>query len=167
MRSQHVIIGVVSLVLAGCARLVPPDSIVALEVGPQQVNVMVGKKAPLRMVGTRGDGRTVNLSARDVRFASSDSSVARVTRDGAVQGLRLGRASISATLSTPNGPVSVNGITVAVGKLVAESSDRARRMTTAASPVYRRGRSASCPSLFPILAPHMPLCTGPGGCCTN
>lgn len=119
MRSQHVIIGVVSLLLAGCARLVSPDSIVALEVGPQQVNVMVGKKAPLRMVGTRGDGRTVKLSARDVQFASSDSSVARVTRDGAVQGLRLGRASISATLSTPNGPVSVNGITVAVGKLVA------------------------------------------------
>src|SRR5262245_21717465 len=119
MRSQHVIIGVVSLMLAGCARLVPPDSIVALEVGPQQVNVMVGAKAPLRMIGTRGDGRTVRLSAREVQFASSEYSVARVTRDGAVQGLRLGRASLSATISTPGGPVSVNGITVAVGKLVA------------------------------------------------
>ena len=48
MRSQHVIIGVASLLLVGCARLIPPDSIVALEVGPQQVNVMVGAKAPLR-----------------------------------------------------------------------------------------------------------------------
>jgi hypothetical protein len=123
MRSQHVIVGVVSLVLAGCARLVPPDSIVALEVGPQQVNVMVGAKAPLRMIGTRGDGRTVSLSARDVRFSSSDSSVAQVTRDGAVQGMRLGRASISATISTPSGPVSVNGITVAVGALVAKQID--------------------------------------------
>jgi hypothetical protein len=120
MRSQHVIIGIVSLMLAGCARLVSPDSIVALEVGPQQVHVMVGAKAPLRLIGTRGDGRTVSLTARDVRFASSDSSVAQVTRDGAVQGMRLGRASISATISTPSGLVSVNGITVAVGALVAK-----------------------------------------------
>lgn len=119
MRSQHVIIGVASLLLAGCARLVPPDSIVALEVGPQRVNLMVGAKAPLRVVGTRGDGRTVKLSAREVQFASSDTSVAQITRDGAIRGIRMGRASISATMSTPSGPVSVNGITVAVGRLVA------------------------------------------------
>lgn len=119
MRSQHVIIGVLSLVLAGCARLVPPDSIVALEVGPQEVNVVVGASQPLKLVGTRGDGRTVMLTARDIRFSSTDSSVARVTRDGAVQGLRLGRASISATLTTLAGPVSVDGISVAVGALVA------------------------------------------------
>jgi len=118
MRSQHVIIGVVSLVLVGCARLVPPDSIVALE-GPQQVNVMVGATQSLKLIGTRGDGRTVKLPARTLRFASSDSSVARVTADGRVQGLRLGRTSISATLTTPGGPVSVNGIAVAVGVLVA------------------------------------------------
>ena len=120
MRLQHVIVGVVSLVLAGCARLVPPDAIVALEVGPQQVNVVVGATTPLRMVGTRGDGRTVTLTGQDLRFATSDSSVARVTSDGAVKGLRLGRASISATLATPTGPVSVNGISVAVGALVAK-----------------------------------------------
>jgi hypothetical protein len=120
MRSQLVIIGIVSLLLAGCARLVPPDSIIALEVGPQQVNVMVGAKTPLRVVGTRGDGRTVKLSAREVRFASSDTSVAQITRDGAIKGVRMGRASISATMSTPSGPVSVNGITVAVGQLVAK-----------------------------------------------
>lgn len=119
MRLQHVIMGVVSLVLVGCARLIPPDSIVALEVGPQQVNVMVGATQTLRLVGTRGDGRTVKLSARELRFASSDPSVARVTRDGTVQGLRLGRTSISATLATPGGPVSVDGITVAVGAMVA------------------------------------------------
>ena len=119
MRSQHAIIGVVSLLLVGCARLVPPDSIVALEVGPQQVNVMVGSKAALRLVGTRGDGRTVKISARDVQFASSDTSVAQVTRDGAIKGVRMGRASITATMTTPSGPVSVNGITVAVGRLVA------------------------------------------------
>jgi len=118
MRSQHVIIGVVSLVLAGCARLVPPDSIVALE-GPQQLTVMVGTTQPLKLIGTRGDGRTVKLAARTLRFASSDSSVARVTADGRVQGLRLGRTSVSATLSTPGGPVSVDGIPVAVGALVA------------------------------------------------
>src|SRR5688500_18780329 len=103
MRSTHVIIGFVSFVLGGCARLVPPDAIVALEVGPQQVNVMVGAKAPLKMTGTRGDGRTVSLSARDVQFASSDTSVAQVTREGAVQGMRLGRASISARITTPSG----------------------------------------------------------------
>ena len=119
MRSQHAIIGVVSLLLVGCARLVPPDSIVALEVGPQQVNVMVGAKAPLRLVGTRGDGRTVKVSAREVKFSSSDTSVAHVTRDGAIKGVRMGRASITATMTTPSGPVSVNGITVAVGRLVA------------------------------------------------
>jgi len=119
MRSQHVIIGLASLVLAGCARLVPPESIIALDVGPQEVNVVVGATQPLRMVGTRGDGRTVALNPRDVRFASTDPSVARVTPDGAVQGLRLGRTSISATLATPNGPVSVDGIVVAVGALVA------------------------------------------------
>ena len=119
MRSQHVIVGVASLLLAGCARLVPPDSIVALEVGPQQVNVMVGAKAPLRLVGTRGDGRTVKVSAREVKFSSSDTSIAQVTRDGAIKGLRMGRASISATLSTPSGLVSVNGINVAVGRVVA------------------------------------------------
>lgn len=119
MRLQHVIIGVVSLVLAGCARLVSPDSIVALEVGPRQVNVVVGATQPLRMVGTRGDGRTVTLSAYDLRFATSDSSVARVTREGVVRGIRLGRASISATLATPSGPVSVSGIAVDVGALVA------------------------------------------------
>ena len=118
MRSQHVIIGVVSLVLAGCARLVPPDSIVALE-GPQQVNVMVGATQPLKLVATRGDGRTVKLAARSVRFSSSDTSVAKVTADGRVQGLRLGRTSISASLSTPGGLVSVNSIPVAVGVLVA------------------------------------------------
>ena len=120
MRSQHVIIGVVSLVLAGCARLVPPDSIVALEVGPQQVNVMVGAKAVLRTTGTLGDGRTVRLTAREVVFVSSDTSIARITRDGSVQGVRLGRASISATIDTPSGLVSVNGINVAVGTLVAK-----------------------------------------------
>ena len=120
MRSQHVIIGVVAFVLTGCARLVPPDSIVALDVGPQQVNVMVGAKAPLHMKGTRGDGRTVNLTARDVVFVSSDTSIARITRDGAVQGVSLGRASISATIDTPSGLVSVNGITVAVGTVVAK-----------------------------------------------
>jgi Bacterial Ig-like domain (group 2) len=118
MRSQHVIIGIVSLALAACARLVPPDSIVALE-GPQLVNVMVGATQPLKLTGTRGDGRTVKVSARALQFASSDSTVARVTRDGRVQGVRLGRTSISATLSTPGGPVSVNGIAVAVGMLVA------------------------------------------------
>ena len=119
MRSQHVIIGVLSFALVGCARLVPPDSIVALDVGPQQVNVMVGAKAPLQLTGTRGDGRTVSLTARDVVFVSSDTSIARITRDGSVQGVRLGRAFISATLDTPSGLVSVNGITVAVGTLVA------------------------------------------------
>jgi len=119
MRLQHVIIGVVSLVFAGCARLVSPDSIVALEVGPRQVNVVVGATTPLRIVGTRGDGRTVTLTGNDVRFATSDSSVARVTSDGAVKGIRLGRASISATLTTPSGPVSVNGISVDVGAMVA------------------------------------------------
>jgi hypothetical protein len=120
MRSQRVIIGVASLVLAGCARLVPPDSIVALEIGPRQVNVMVGAKAPLQMVGTRGDGRTVRLSTREVVFSSSDTSVARVTRDGSVEGVSLGRASISAAIDTPSGLVTVNGITVAVGALVAK-----------------------------------------------
>ena len=119
MRLQHVIIGVVSLVLAGCARLVSPDSIVALEVGPRQVNVVVGATTPLRIVGTRGDGRTVTLTGHDIRFATSDSSVARVTSEGAVKGIRLGRALISATLVTPSGPVSVNGISVDVGAMVA------------------------------------------------
>jgi hypothetical protein len=118
MRSTHVIIGSVSLVLAGCARLVPPDSIVALE-GPQQVNLMVGATQPLKLVGTRGDGQTVKLPARTLRFSSTDPSVVKVTPDGRVQGLRMGRASISATLSTPVGPVSVNGIPVAVGALIA------------------------------------------------
>jgi hypothetical protein len=119
MRSQHVIVGLVSFALAGCARLIPPDSIVALEVGPHQVNVVVGATQPLSVVGTRGDGRTVALTARDLHFASADSSVARVTPDGAVQGLRLGRTSISATLLTPSGPVSVADITVDVGTMVA------------------------------------------------
>jgi len=120
MRQLHVIIGVVSLVLAGCARLVPPDAIVALEVGPQQVNVVVGATTPLRIIGTRGDGRTVNLTGRDIRFASSDSSIASVSSDGSVKGLRLGRTSISATLTTLTGPVSVTDISVAVGALVAK-----------------------------------------------
>ena len=118
MRSTHVIIGVVSLVLAGCARLIPPDSIIALE-GPQQVNVMVGATQAIRLLGTRGDGQTVKLPARTLRFASTDSSVVKVTPDGRVKGVRMGRASISATLSTPVGPVSVSGIPVAVGMLVA------------------------------------------------
>ena len=118
MRSQHVIIGVISLVLTACARLVPPDSIVALE-GPQHLNVMVGTTRPLGLVGTRGDGRTVKLSARTIRYSSSDPSVARVTRDGRVEGLRLGRTSISASLSTPVGVVSVDAIPVAGGALVA------------------------------------------------
>jgi hypothetical protein len=118
MRSQHVILGVVSLVLAGCARLVPPDSIVALD-GPQEVNVMVGATQPIKLVGTRGDGQTVKLSARSIHYSSGDSTVARITKDGRVQGVRLGRTSISATLATPGGPVSMNGITVAVGALVA------------------------------------------------
>jgi hypothetical protein len=119
MRVPHVMVGVLALVLVGCARLIPPDSIISLEVGPQQVNVLVGATQPLKLIGTRGDGRTVELSARDLRFASRDSSVARVTRDGGVQGLRLGRTSISATLATAGGPVSVSGITVAVGAMVA------------------------------------------------
>jgi hypothetical protein len=118
MRSKHVIIGAASLVLVGCARLIPPDSIVALE-GPQQVNVMVGATLPLKLVGTRGDGQTVKLQARTLRFSSTDTSVAKVTPDGRVQGLKMGRTSISATLSTPVGPVSLSGIPVAVGVLVA------------------------------------------------
>jgi len=118
MRSQQMIIGVASLVLVGCARLVPPDSIIAVE-GPRQVSVTVGATQPIKLIGTRGDGRTVKLAARTLRFASSDPSVARVTPDGRVQGVRLGRTSISATLSTPGGPVSVNGIPVSVGVMVA------------------------------------------------
>jgi len=118
MRSQHVIIGVVSLVLTACARLVPPDSIVALE-GPQQVSVMVGTTRPLGLVGTRGDGRTVKVSARTIRYASSDTSVAKVTRDGRVEGVRLGRTSVSASLSTAVGVVTVDAIPVSVGALVA------------------------------------------------
>jgi Big-like domain-containing protein len=118
MRSTHVIMGAVSLALAGCARLVPPDSIVALE-GPQQVNVMVGATQPIKLIGTRGDGQTVRLAARTLRFSSTNPSVAKVTPDGRVQGVRMGRASISATLSTPVGPVSVSGIPVSVGVLVA------------------------------------------------
>jgi hypothetical protein len=112
-------VGVLSLVLVGCARLIAPDSIIALEIGPRQVNVLVGSTQPLQLIGTRGDGRTVKLSARDLRFSSRDSSVARVTRDGSVQGIRLGRTSISATLTTESGPVSVSGIAVAVGAMVA------------------------------------------------
>lgn len=117
MRS-HVIIGVVSLVLAGCARLVPPDSIIAVE-GPQQVNVMIGATQPIKFVGTRGDGQTVKVPAKALRFESGDPTVARVTTDGRVQGLRLGRTSISATLATSNGPVSMTRIPVAVGAVVA------------------------------------------------
>ena len=119
MRSQHVIVGVVSLVLAGCARLVPPDSIVALDVGPHEVNVVVGSTQPLEMVATRGNGRTFDLPASEVRFASSDTNVVQVTRDGRVKGLRLGRASVSATLAMPSGPIFVKQVTVAVGALVA------------------------------------------------
>ena len=118
MRSQHVIIAVVSLVLTACARLVPPESIVALE-GPQRVSVMVGATQPIKVIGTRGDGRTVKLAPRTVRFASSDTSVVKVTPDGRVKGVRLGHASISATLSTELGPVSAREIPVAVGVLVA------------------------------------------------
>jgi hypothetical protein len=119
MRTQHVIIGAVSLVLAGCARLVSPDSIVALDVGPRQVNVVVGATTALRVIGTRGDGRTVILTGQDVRFSMSDSSAARVTSDGAVKGIRLGRTWVSATLTTPDGTVSVNRIPVDVGAMVA------------------------------------------------
>jgi hypothetical protein len=119
MRSQHVIIGLASLVFAGCARLVPPDSIIALDVGPGEVNVVVGATHSLRTIGTRGDGRTVELMPREVRFASSDTTVAQVTRDGAVEGVRLGRASVSATLAMPSGPVFVKEVHVAVGALVA------------------------------------------------
>jgi hypothetical protein len=119
MRVPRVMVGLLSLVLGGCARLIAPDSIIALEVGPQQVNVVVGSTQPLELIGTRGDGRTVKLSARELRFASSDSTVARVTRDGAVQGIRLGRTSISATLATESGPVWANGVAVAVGAMVA------------------------------------------------
>ena len=119
MRKTSAFVGVVSLFAAGCARLVPPDSIVALEVGPQDVHVVVGASQRLDLTGTRGDGRTVTLDARDVRLTSQDPSVARVTPDGAVHGLRRGRTSISATLDTPGGPVTVDGIRVAVGSLVA------------------------------------------------
>jgi len=118
MRSQHVIIGVVSLALSACARLVPPDSIVALE-GPQQVNVNVGATQPLKLIATRGDGRTVKLPARTIRYSSSDTLVARVTADGRVEGRRLGRTSISASVATPVGLVSVESIPVAVGAMVA------------------------------------------------
>jgi hypothetical protein len=119
MRSQHVIVGVLALVLTGCARLVPPDSIVALDVGPNEVNVVVGSTQPLEMVATRGNGRTVELAASEVRLASSDTNVVQVTRDGWVRGMRLGRASVSATLAMPSGPVFVKEVTVAVGALVA------------------------------------------------
>jgi len=54
-----------------------------------------------------------------VRFASSDTTVAQVTRDGTVKGVRLGRASVSATLAMPSGPVFVKEVRVAVGALVA------------------------------------------------
>lgn len=119
MRLQHKIVGLVSVVLAGCARLVPPDSIVALDVGPQEINVVVGATQPLRMVATRGDGRTFELSARELRLASSDTTVVQVTRDGTIRGLRLGRASVSATLAMPSGPVFVKEVAVAVGAMVA------------------------------------------------
>jgi hypothetical protein len=45
--------------------------------------------------------------------------VAKVTADGRVQGLRLGRTWVSASLSTPVGLVSVDAIPVAVGTVVA------------------------------------------------
>ena len=119
MRTKFIIVGAVSLLAAGCARLVPPDAIVALEVGPQEVQVVVGASRRLKLVGTRGDGRTVTLTPRDVRLTSHDPSIARVTADGTVQGLRLGHTSISVTLETPSGPVTVDDIRVAVGALVA------------------------------------------------
>jgi hypothetical protein len=61
----------------------------------------------------------VKLPARTIRYASSDTSVARVTADGRVEGRRLGRTSISASVSTPVGLVSVEPIPVAVGAMVA------------------------------------------------
>jgi len=105
----------------GITRLGAEEGAVEIDVGKDgaRVNVLVGATTPLRVVGTRGDGRTVTLSGQDVRFFTSDSSVARVTSDGAVRGIRLGRASISATLTTPDGTVSVNGIPVDVGAMVA------------------------------------------------
>ena len=86
------------------------------------------------------DREAVRLAA--IRFASSDSSVARVTRDGRVQGLRLGRTSISATLSTPSGPVSVDRISVAVGAMVARkiAAPQLRAREAASSDMIRRGR---------------------------
>jgi hypothetical protein len=45
MRVPYVIAGVLALVVVGCARLIPPDSIIALEVRPQQVNLVVVEKS--------------------------------------------------------------------------------------------------------------------------
>jgi len=70
-------------------------NLASLVVSPAKRTIRLGTRSRLTAIGTFERGVTVDLS-KDVQWSSSDSSVASVDAQGRVQGLRPGRATVSA-----------------------------------------------------------------------
>jgi hypothetical protein len=75
------------------------DAVSTLSAEPTSVtSFSLGEQVPIRIVGTRADGSSIDLAESSrMAFASTDSTVATVAQTGAVTSVGPGTATISAT----------------------------------------------------------------------
>ena len=72
-----------------------------LELGADQLEIMVGNSTPIQLNATFRDGRTENVAAQ-AKYTSSSDAVATV-QSGQVRGISAGNATISYTYTDPKG----------------------------------------------------------------
>jgi len=106
-------------VLLGCDSGTGPDGVVAITADPPEIFMIVGANAPIRVLGRRSDGSTVQLPAASARFTSANSIVARLAHDsaGLVIAGQVGETTVN--VSVPAGSRTLTStVRVVVGNLV-------------------------------------------------
>ncbi len=87
-----------------------------LQISPADTVVVAGAQYQLRIT-VRNDGAVVDVPITDLRFSSSDTSVAVVSRSGMVITDHFGDARIQASLRTRDGTLEASA-TVRAGAIV-------------------------------------------------
>ncbi|MBR5661530.1 MAG: Ig-like domain-containing protein [Bacteroidales bacterium] len=77
---------------ATCSVTVKAIALTKIEISPSETEVIIGKKVNLSVKYT-----PENASNKDVKWSSSDASVAKVSDSGVVEGVKEGSATITAT----------------------------------------------------------------------